>query len=81
MAAVDRSGDGWYTERGKLEPTGEIFAEIARHQQAACPQDVSFLTYLQRDLRQLSVRARAFARRRVEGYDPPTRRAPAHARS
>jgi len=32
-------------------------------------KDVSFLTYLQRDLRQLSVRARAFARRRVEGYD------------
>jgi len=60
-----------YTERGKLEPTGEIFAEIRKAiKQAGVPRkDVSFLTYLQRDLRQLSVRARAFARRRVEGYD------------
>ena len=71
MAAVDRSGDGWYTEGGKLEPTGEIFAEIRKAiKKAGVPRkDVSFQAYLQRDLRQLSSRARAFARRRVEGYD------------
>jgi len=71
MAAVDRSGDGWYTERGKLEPTGEIFAEIRKaiRKTGAPRKDVSFETYLARDLRQLSARARAFARRRVEGYD------------
>ncbi len=71
MAAVDRSGHGWYTEGGKLEPTGEIFAEIRKAiKEAGVPRkDVSFQTYLQRDLRRLSDRARAFARRRVEGYD------------
>lgn len=71
LAAVDRTGDGWYTERGRLEPTGEIFAEIRRAiARAGVPrQDVSFETYLERDLRGLSARARAFARRRVEGYD------------
>ena len=71
MAAVDRTGDGWYTERGKLERVGEIFAEIreAIREAGAPRKDVSFEKFLGRDLRQLSPRARAFARRRVEGYD------------
>jgi len=70
-AAVDRSGDGWYTQGGKLEPTGQIFAEIRTAiRQAGLPRkDVSFETYLHRELAALSPRARAFARRRVEGYD------------
>lgn len=71
MAAVDRTGGGWYTERGRLEPTGEIFAEIrkAMRQAGAPKKDVSFERFLARELRRLSPRARAFARRRVEGYD------------
>jgi monoamine oxidase len=71
MAAVDRAGDGWYTERGKLEPTGKILAEIRRGiGKAGVPRrDVSFEDYLERDLGGLSARAKAFARRRVEGYD------------
>lgn len=71
MAAVDRIGDGWYTERGKLEPIGEIFAEIrdAIRVAGAPRRDVPFEKYLGRELRRLSPRARAFARRRVEGYD------------
>jgi monoamine oxidase len=71
IAAEERSGDGWYTEGGKLEPTGEIFAEIrAAVKKTGVPRkDVSFETFLERDLRHLSARARAFARRRVEGYD------------
>lgn len=69
--AVDRSGDGWYTQGGKLEPTGEIFAEVRAAIREAGPprKDVSFETYLHRELAALSPRARAFARRRVEGYD------------
>ena len=71
VAAEERSGDGWYTEGGKLEPTGEIFAEIRKAvKKTGVPRkDVSFETFLKRDLRHLSARARAFARRRVEGYD------------
>ncbi len=71
LAAVDRAGDGWFTGRGKLEPTGEIFAEIRRAiARAGAPRrDVSFDAYLEHDLRGLPARARAFARRRVEGYD------------
>ena len=71
IAAVERSGSGWYTEGGRLEPTGEIIAEIRRAIRAAgsLRRDVSFETYLARDLRAMSARARAFARRRVEGYD------------
>ncbi len=71
MAAVGRTGGGWYTERGKLEPAGEIFTEIrkAMRQAGAPKQDISFERFLARELRHLSPKARAFARRRVEGYD------------
>jgi monoamine oxidase len=82
MAAVERIGDGWYTERGKLEPVGEIFAGVRKAMKAAgAPRkDVSFKQYLGRELRQLSPRARAFARRRAEGYDAAdTARASARA--
>ena len=71
IAAIERSGDGWYGTDGKLEPMDEIFAEIRRAiRKARAPRpDVSFQQFLARDLRHLSARARAFARRRVEGYD------------
>jgi monoamine oxidase len=71
MAAVDRTGDGWYAERGKLLPMGEIFSEIRAAVRSARPpaRDVSFETFLGRELKHLSARARVFARRRVEGYD------------
>jgi monoamine oxidase len=71
MAAVDRTGDGWYTERGELLPMGEIFSEIraAIRGTRAPARDVSFETFLGRELKHLSLRARTFARRRVEGYD------------
>jgi monoamine oxidase len=71
IAALERTGDGWYGRGGKLERMGEIFAEIrAAIRQARLPrQDVSFEAFLARDLLRLSARARAFARRRVEGYD------------
>lgn len=71
IPAVDRTGGGWYTEGGRLEPTGEIMTEVrAAIARAGAPEpDVSFERYLERDLRGLSARARAFARRRVEGYD------------
>ena len=71
IAAVARTGGGWYTEHGRLEPTGEIFTEIRKAiRKAGAPKkDVSFEAYLARELRQLSPRARTFARRRVEGYD------------
>jgi monoamine oxidase len=71
IAALERTGDGWYGRGGKLERMGEIFAEIrAAIRKAKRPRkDVSFEAFLARDLRQLSARARAFARRRVEGYD------------
>lgn len=71
MAAVDRTGAGWSFERGRLRPVGPVFAEIrsAAGRTPAPRPDVSFETLLQRELRGLSARARAFARRRVEGYD------------
>lgn len=71
IAAIERSGDGWHGRDGKLEHMGEIFAEIRRAiRKARAPRtDVSFQQFLARDLRHLSARARAFARRRVEGYD------------
>jgi monoamine oxidase len=71
MAAVDRTGDGWYAERGKLKPMGEIFTEIRRAIRGtrAPAKDVSFETFLGRELKHLSQTARIFARRRVEGYD------------
>ena len=77
IAAVDRTGDGWYTERGELLPMGEIFSEIrAAVRGTRVPaKDVSFETFLGRELKHLSKTARTFARRRVEGYDAadPTR--------
>ena len=71
MAAVDRTGDGWYAERGKLKPMGEIFSEIRKAVRGtrAPAKDVSFETFLGRELKHLSKTARTFARRRVEGYD------------
>ncbi|MBI1964773.1 MAG: FAD-dependent oxidoreductase [Betaproteobacteria bacterium] len=71
MVAVGRTGGGWYAERGKLNPTGEIFTEIRKAlRRAGMPKkDVSFEAFLARELRHLSPKARAFARRRVEGYD------------
>jgi len=71
LAAVDRTGEGWYAERGKLKPMGDIFSEIRRAIRGtrAPAKDVSFETFLGRELKHLSERARIFARRRVEGYD------------
>jgi len=71
IAAIPRAGSGWYVERGRLQHTGEIFAEIraALRATGAPKQDVSFETFLNRELRQLSERARTFARMRVQGYD------------
>jgi len=71
IAAMDRNGSGWYVERGRLRSTGDVFDEIraALREIGAPRRDVSFDTFLQRELGHLSPRARAFARRRVEGYD------------
>lgn len=71
MAAVDRTGEGWYMDRARLRPAGDVFAEIrAAVRKIRAPRpDVSFERLLQHDLRRISARARAFARRRVEGYD------------
>ena len=71
IAAIPRAGSGWYVERGRLQHTGEIFAEIraALRATGAPRKDVSFETFLNRELRHLSERARTFARMRVQGYD------------
>lgn len=71
VAAMDRVGSGWYFERGRLRRTGDVFDEVyAAMRKAGIPRrDISFETYLNVNLRRLSPRARAFARRRVEGYD------------
>jgi monoamine oxidase len=71
VAAIDRIGSGWYAERGRLKRAGDIFDEIRRAlRKTSVPrQDVSFDTFIKRELRYVSARARAFARRRVEGYD------------
>jgi monoamine oxidase len=71
IAAIPRAGSGWYVERGRLQHTGEIFAEIraALRATGAPKPDVSFETFLNRELRHLSERARTFARMRVQGYD------------
>ena len=71
IAALERTGDGWYGRGGKLEHVDEILAEIrAAIRAARAPRrDISFAAFLARDLRRLSAPARAFARRRVEGYD------------
>ncbi len=70
-AAIDRTGSGWHLERGRLKRTGDVFDEIRRAlRKIAVPRrDVSFETFLKRELRHVSARARAFAQRRVEGYD------------
>jgi len=69
--AIDRTGSGWHVERGRLKRSGDFFDEIHRAlRKTRLPaQDVSFDTFLERELRQLPARARVFARRRVEGYD------------
>jgi monoamine oxidase len=71
IAALERTGDGWYGRGGKLEHVDEVLAEIRAAIRTARPprKDVSFEAFLDRDLRHLSAPARAFARRRVEGYD------------
>lgn len=71
IPAVERVGGGWYVKGGKLEPTGDVFDEIRRElRKTGAPRtDVSFETFLALNLGHLSARARAFARRRVEGYD------------
>jgi len=71
VAAIDRIGSGWYVERGRLKLTGDVFGEIhAALRKSGMPRKgVSFETFLNRELRHVSARARAFARRRVEGYD------------
>lgn len=71
LAAMDRTGSAWHVERGRLRRADGVFAEIQRAiRKARRPvKDVSFETYLERGLRQLSPRARLLARRRVEGYD------------
>jgi monoamine oxidase len=77
LAAVDRTGSAWHVERGRLCRADGAFAEIRRAiRKARRPvKDVSFETYLEREMRRLSPRARLLARRRVEGYDAadPTR--------
>jgi monoamine oxidase len=76
-AAVDRTGEGWYIERGKFKPMGKIFAGVRNAIRKAGPprKDISFETYLRRDLRHVPEQLRSFARRRVEGYEgaDPTR--------
>lgn len=71
MAAVDRTGDGWYADHGKLKPMGDIFSEIRKAMREIKPpaRDISFDTYLGRELKHLPAFARNFARRRVEGYE------------
>lgn len=71
LAAVDRTGDGWYTERGAFRPMGEIFAGVRRAiREAGLPRkDVSVDTYLARQLKHVPEQLRSFARRRVEGYE------------
>ena len=70
-AAIDRTGDGWYLERGKFKPMGEIFAGVRRAlREAGLPRkDISFEKYLARELRHVPEQLRSFARRRVEGYE------------
>ena len=69
--AIDRTGSGWHVERGRLKRSGDFFDEICRAlRNTRLPvRDVSFDSFLKRELRHLSVPARVFARRRVEGYD------------
>lgn len=70
-AAVDRIGTWWHVERGRLCPTGDVMAELrkALRRRRLPKKDVSFQAYLDGELRRVSARARAFALRRVEGYD------------
>lgn len=82
IAAVERHGSGWYAERGRLRPTGDVFEEVyeAMGRSGIPRKDISFESYLKRQLRGVSDRARAFALRRVEGYDAADpRRASARA--
>lgn len=69
--AIDRTGSGWYVERGRLKRSGDFFNQIHRAlRETRLPaQDVSFHTFLNRELRHLPAKARVLARQRVEGYD------------
>lgn len=70
-AAIDRVGSWWHVERGRLRRTGDVMTELreALRRRRLPRKDVSFEAYLNGELRRVSTRARAFARRRVEGYD------------
>jgi len=71
VAAIDRTGSWWHVERGRLRRTGDVMTELreALRRRRLPRKDVSFEAYLNGELRRISTRARAFARRRVEGYD------------
>jgi monoamine oxidase len=71
VAAIDRVGSWWHVERGRLRRTGDVIGELrsALRRRRLPRKGVSFETYLNGELRRVSARARAFALRRVEGYD------------
>jgi len=74
IAAIERLGGRWFLQDGRLRPRNraEIFTQIQRamEEAGALRKDVSFETYINRDLRdRLSPEARTFALRMVEGYD------------
>jgi monoamine oxidase len=74
ISAVRRAGGRWFVRDGSLQPRDRaaVFESIQRAmQQAGAPRrDVSFATYVDRDLKsRLSDEARFFALRMAEGYD------------
>lgn len=71
VAAIDRIGSWWHVEHGRLRRTGDVMSELreALRRRRLPRKDVSFQSYLDDKLRRVSARARAFALRRVEGYD------------
>ena len=71
VAAIDRIGSWWHVERGRLRRTGDVMSELreALRRRRLPTKDVSFEAYLNGALRRVSAKARAFALRRVEGYD------------
>ncbi|HSQ02610.1 MAG TPA: FAD-dependent oxidoreductase, partial [Burkholderiales bacterium] len=72
LAAVDAGGSHWTTERGRLRPSADFFAEIGKAMKAhkVRGRDIAFERLLDRTLRgKLSEPARAFARLLVEGFD------------
>lgn len=70
-AAIDRDGTWWHVERGRLQRSGDVMASLreAVRRRGLPRKDVSCADYLNGELRRVSARARAFALRRVEGYD------------